>query len=96
MVLNCLQAVTSPGFDRVIPTAEPTTGLRRRIAVGIDRVDLHTGPITRQLRDQVGLRSATDLRHHVHTTVVAVILSGPGKEETLRRLLSFPDEQVWQ
>ena len=40
-------------------------------------IDLHMGPITWQIRDQVGLRSATELLHHAYTTAVAVFLDGP-------------------
>jgi hypothetical protein len=39
-------------------------------------VDLHTGPITWQIRDQVGLRSALQLLTHVHRTAIAVCLDG--------------------
>jgi hypothetical protein len=39
-------------------------------------VDLHTGPITWQIRDQAGLRSATDVLRHVHRTAVGVFLDG--------------------
>jgi hypothetical protein len=44
-------------------------------------VDLHTGPITWQIRDQIGLRTATALLKHVHKTAVAVFLDGPAHAE---------------
>jgi hypothetical protein len=40
-------------------------------------IDLHMGPITWQIRDLVGLRSATQLWHRAHTTAAAVFLDGP-------------------
>ncbi|HME49168.1 hypothetical protein [Mycobacterium sp.] len=39
-------------------------------------IDLHMGPITWQIRDLVGLRSATDLLHRAYITAVAVFLDG--------------------
>ena len=40
-------------------------------------VDLHMGPITWQIRDLAGLRSATELLHRAYTTAVAVFCDGP-------------------
>jgi hypothetical protein len=40
-------------------------------------VDLHCGPITFQLRDQVGLKSSLELLSRAHKTSVAVFLDGP-------------------
>jgi hypothetical protein len=39
-------------------------------------IDLHTGPITWQIRDQAGLRSALTLLTHAHKTAIAVCLDG--------------------
>jgi len=39
-------------------------------------VDLHTGPITWQIRDQVGLRSTLQVLTRVHRTAIAVCLDG--------------------
>jgi hypothetical protein len=39
-------------------------------------VDLHTGPITWQIRDQIGLRSTVELLTRVHKTAIAVCLDG--------------------
>lgn len=40
-------------------------------------VDLHCGPITFQLRDQLGLKSSLALLTRTHATAVAVFLDGP-------------------
>jgi hypothetical protein len=39
-------------------------------------VDLHMGPITWQIRDQVGLRGATELLHRAYKSAVAIFLDG--------------------
>lgn len=39
-------------------------------------VDLHTGPITWQIRDHAGLRSALQLLRRAHKTAIAVCLDG--------------------
>jgi hypothetical protein len=39
-------------------------------------VDLHTGPITWQIRDQLGLRSSIELLTRAHKTAIAVCLDG--------------------
>lgn len=39
-------------------------------------VDLHMGPVTWQIRDQVGLRSTLELLKRAHHTAVAVCLDG--------------------
>jgi hypothetical protein len=39
-------------------------------------VDLHTGPITWQIRDQIGLRSTIELLNRAHQTAIAVCLEG--------------------
>ena len=39
-------------------------------------VELHTGPITWQIRDQMGLRSTLDLLGRAHKTAIAVCLDG--------------------
>jgi hypothetical protein len=59
----------------------PQTGTARTGDRAIHWVDLHTGPITWQIRDQIGLRSAVALLKHVHTTAVAVFLDGPAHAE---------------
>lgn len=40
-------------------------------------IDLHMGPITWQIRDTVGLCSATAVLHRAYKTAVAVFLDGP-------------------
>jgi hypothetical protein len=40
-------------------------------------VDLHCGPITFQIRDQLGLKSSMELLSRAHKTAVAVFLDGP-------------------
>jgi hypothetical protein len=55
----------------------PQSGAAGTPRRAIHWIDLHTGPITWQIRDQVGLRSATALLKHVHKTAVAVFLDGP-------------------
>lgn len=40
-------------------------------------VDLHCGPITFQIRDQLGLHSILELLTRTHRTAVAVFLDGP-------------------
>jgi hypothetical protein len=55
----------------------PQSGTARSGDRTIHWVDLHTGAITWQIRDQAGLQSATELLAHVHTTAVAVFLDGP-------------------
>jgi hypothetical protein len=61
--------------------AVPQSGTARSGDRTIHWVDLHTGPITWQIQDQVGLRSATALLKHVHKTAVAVFLDGPAHAE---------------
>lgn len=39
-------------------------------------VDLHTGPITWQIRDQIGLRTTIELLRSAHKTAIAVCLDG--------------------
>ena len=39
-------------------------------------VDLYTGPVTWQIRDQIGLRSTIELLTRVHQTATAVFLDG--------------------
>jgi hypothetical protein len=83
--------VSAPQFARPIVAMEftyrptyvvvPQSGRARSGDRTIHWVDLHTGPITWQIRDQAGLRSATELLAHVHTTAVAVFLDGPTHAE---------------
>jgi hypothetical protein len=40
-------------------------------------VDVHMGPITWQIRDLAGLRSATELLHRAYLTAVAIFADGP-------------------
>jgi hypothetical protein len=40
-------------------------------------IDLHTGPLTWQIRDPAGLASMIELNTRVHHTAVAVFLGGP-------------------
>ena len=67
--------------DRPTYVVVPQCGPARSGDRTIYWVDLHTGPITWQIRDQVGLRSAVALLKHVHTTAVAVFLDGPEHAE---------------
>lgn len=39
-------------------------------------VDLHMGPLTWQIRDQIGLRSTLELLQRAHLTAIAVCLDG--------------------
>jgi hypothetical protein len=39
-------------------------------------VDLHTGPITWQIRDHAGLASVTDILHRAYTSAIAVFPDG--------------------
>jgi hypothetical protein len=57
----------------VVPQSGPARSGDREI----HWVDLHTGPITWQIRDHIGLRSAVALLKHVHKTAVAVFLEDP-------------------
>lgn len=54
----------------------PQSGRARTADRVVHWVDLHTGPITWQIRDQAGLRSATEVLRHVHRTAVGVFLDG--------------------
>jgi hypothetical protein len=40
-------------------------------------VDLYCGPLTFQIRDQIGLKSTLDLLIRTHQTAIAVFLDGP-------------------
>ena len=61
-----------PAYAVVAPSGPAKTNDRI-----IHWVDLHMGPITWQIRDLAGLRSATELLHRAHTTAVAIFLDGP-------------------
>jgi hypothetical protein len=39
-------------------------------------VDLHTGPLTWQIRDQAGLNSVTEVLHRAYTSAIAVFPDG--------------------
>jgi len=39
-------------------------------------VDLHTGPLTWQIRDQAGLSSVTEVLHRAYTSAIAVFSDG--------------------
>jgi hypothetical protein len=78
--------ISAPQFARPIVAMEftyrptyvvvPQSATARSGDRTIHWVDLHTGPITWQIRDQVGLRSAIALLTHVHRTAIAVCLDG--------------------
>jgi hypothetical protein len=80
-------SVTEPQYARPIVAMEftyrttyvaiPQSGLARSGDRTIHWVDLHTGGITWQIRDQAGLRSATELLRQVYITAVAVFPDGP-------------------
>jgi hypothetical protein len=82
---------SAPRFARPIVAMEftyrptyvvvPQSGTARSGDRMIHWVDLHTGPITWQIRDQAGLRSAIELLRHVHSTAVAVFLDGRAHAE---------------
>jgi hypothetical protein len=55
----------------------PQSGRNKLNTAVIHWVDLHCGPITFQLRDQLGLKSSVDLLTRAHKTAVAVFLDGP-------------------
>lgn len=57
--------------------AVPQSGPNKSGTAAIHWVDLHCGPITFQIRDQLGLRSALTLLTRAHQTAVAVFLDGP-------------------
>jgi hypothetical protein len=46
-------------------------------------VDLHTGPLTWQIRDQAGLSSVTEVLHRAYTSAIAVF--SDGAQHHLRR-----------
>lgn len=84
--------IPPPAADPDEPAARPTlaidwtrrpayavtaqSALSKRGANTVYWVDLHTGPITWQIRDHVGLRSTLQLLTHVHKTAIAVCLDG--------------------
>lgn len=84
-------APSAPRFARPIVAMEftyrptyvvvPQSGMARSGDRRIHWVDLHTGPITWQIRDQAGLRSATEVLQQVHATAAAVFLDGPENAE---------------
>jgi hypothetical protein len=53
------------------------SGANKLHSAVIHWVDLYCGPMTFQIRDQIGLRSAIDLFTTVHKTAIAVCLDGP-------------------
>jgi hypothetical protein len=55
----------------------PQSGPNRSNNTIIHWVDLHCGPITFQIRDQLGLKSTLALLSRTHNTAVAVFLDGP-------------------
>jgi hypothetical protein len=52
------------------------SALTKRASRTVHWVDLHTGPITWQIRDQIGLRSTIDVLTRVHKTAIIVCLDG--------------------
>jgi hypothetical protein len=55
----------------------PQSGPNKSHSAIIHWVDLYCGPITFQIRDQLGLTSTLDLLSRTHQTAVAVFLDGP-------------------
>jgi hypothetical protein len=55
----------------------PQSGPNKINSTVIHWVDLHCGPITFQLRDQQGLKSALALLSRTHKTAVAIFVDGP-------------------
>jgi hypothetical protein len=52
------------------------TALNKLKTARIHWIDLHTGPITWQIRDQIGLTSTVELLSRVHRTAAAIFLDG--------------------
>ncbi|MCV7034828.1 hypothetical protein H7H69_11550 [Mycobacterium heckeshornense] len=52
------------------------TGLNKLKSAAVHWIDLHTGPITWQIRDQLGLLSTLELLTRVHRTAAAIFLDG--------------------
>jgi hypothetical protein len=59
----------------------PQSGPNKSGSAIIHWVDLYCGPITFQIRDQLGLTSTLDLITRTHQTAVAVFLDGPDHAE---------------
>jgi hypothetical protein len=59
----------------------PQSGPNKSGSAIIHWVDLYCGPITFQIRDQLGLTSTLDLLTRTHQTAVAVFLDGPDHAE---------------
>jgi hypothetical protein len=55
----------------------PQSGRNKLNTAVIHWVDLYCGPITFQIRDQLGLKSTLALLSRTHQTAVAVFLDGP-------------------
>ena len=70
----------------VVPQSAPN---KLNTAV-IHWVDLYCGPITFQLRDQLGLKSTLALLSRTHKTAVAVFLDGPQHTDDPTR-----DDYLW-
>jgi hypothetical protein len=55
----------------------PQSGANKANGATIHWVDLYCGPITFQIRDQIGLKSTLALLSRTHRTATAVFLDGP-------------------
>jgi hypothetical protein len=54
----------------------PQSGLNKLKSTRVPWIDLYTGPITWQIRDQLGLLSTIELLGRVHKTAIAVFRDG--------------------
>ena len=89
-VPRLITAATEPpyaGFARTTLSIEwtrrpsycvvPQSGPGRSNGAVTHWVDLYCGPLTFQIRDQVGLKSTLELLTRAHQTAIAVFLDGP-------------------
>ncbi|MBV9088319.1 MAG: hypothetical protein JO044_00200 [Mycobacteriaceae bacterium] len=67
----CIDWTRRPAYAVVSQTAPSKRGGKT-----VHWVDLHMGPLTYQIRDQIGLLSALDLLTRAHRTAIAVCLDG--------------------
>lgn len=56
--------------------AVPQSGLNKLKSTRVPWIDLYTGPVTWQIRDQLGLLSSIELLSRVHKTAIAVFRDG--------------------
>ena len=56
--------------------AVPQSGLNKLKSTRVSWIDLYTGPVTWQIRDQLGLLSTIELLGRVHKTGIAVFRDG--------------------